>query len=564
MNGIARDPASLRSPTTRLWIARRWAVFALAAVFVGAAAILLYKTHGLTFYYDEWAFVLRRHPLSTDALLQPHNEHLVLLPVLVYKVLFAVFGLRDYAPFVSAVIAINLLCGGLMFVYVRRRLGDVCALAAASALVLLGPAWEAITWPFEISLLGPLAAGLGMLLALERHDLKGDLLASALLLGALASSAVAIPVFLTAAVEVALGTDRWRRMARVLLAPGLLYGLWYLLYGRSQLVASNLLEAPRFMWDSSAAAMTALTGTTPAYGPPLVLGLVFLVAWRLTRARPVHPRLWTALAFAGAFFGLTGLGRVGLAGPADSRYLYPGAVVLLVVMAETGRGLTLGRRAAMGIALLVAVVVVSNLGTLRQSDRMQEFTNFVAPKLRMLELARGTVDPAFRPDMVRAPDINAAGYFAAVDRWGSPADSDREVLGRPEAAREESDVVLAQALRVGVAPAPQLGPRGEAPTVEAATGGTAVARGHCVAFAATTMGATLDLTVPASGLLLRATTGSDMNVRLRRFATGYFGAPLATLRAGQAGLLRIPPDSASRPWHLRLATMKRATACGVA
>ncbi len=64
-----------------------------------------------------------------------------------------------------------------------------------------------------------------------------------------------------------------------------------------------------------------------------------------------------------------------------------------------------------------------------------------------MELARDRVDPAFRPDPIRAPQIDAGGYLDAVDDLGSPADSLREVRAQSAEVRAVADAVLVRAVR---------------------------------------------------------------------------------------------------------------------
>ena len=96
------------------------------------------------------------------------------MPVLVYKLLFSTVGIDSYLPY--RVLGLAMHCGVvvLLFSYARRRVGDVLALAAAAAILLLGTAWQDVLWPFQIGFLGSLAAGIGALLALDREDRRGD------------------------------------------------------------------------------------------------------------------------------------------------------------------------------------------------------------------------------------------------------------------------------------------------------------------------------------------------------------------------------------------------------
>lgn len=80
-----------------------------AALLAGAAACLVFAVlltviSGLTFFADEWNVILRPN-WSADSLFRPLNEHIFVGPVIVYKLLLAVFGLDSTAPFRIANIA---------------------------------------------------------------------------------------------------------------------------------------------------------------------------------------------------------------------------------------------------------------------------------------------------------------------------------------------------------------------------------------------------------------------------------------------------------------------------
>ena len=147
---------------------------------------------------------------TSTRLLLPHNEHLSLVPVLVFKALFSTVGIDSYVPYRVAGLALH--CGVvvLLFVYARRRVGDVLALAAAATVLFLGTAWPDVLWPFQIGFLGSLAAGIGALLALDREDRRGDITAAVLLAVALASSSLGIPLLFAFALEVLGRPDRAR------------------------------------------------------------------------------------------------------------------------------------------------------------------------------------------------------------------------------------------------------------------------------------------------------------------------------------------------------------------
>ena len=189
-------------------LADQWPLAVLALAMGAAALLLLYLTRGFTFYYDEWNFLINRQEFTADALLRPHNEHNVMIAVLLFKGLWELVGLDHYIAFRLLVVALHLLCGGLLYVYARRRVGPVLALAPALILLFLGTAWEIILWPFEVQFLIPIAAGLGAFMLLERRELRSDLWASALLVLALAGGSLGIPMLVGAGVDIVFRQDR--------------------------------------------------------------------------------------------------------------------------------------------------------------------------------------------------------------------------------------------------------------------------------------------------------------------------------------------------------------------
>ena len=132
-------------PTTLAWIA-------LAVLLVAAAAFFYYETRGTTLWVDEWDWAQNRRGWDLDTFLRPHNGHLSLVPVAIYKLLFATAGLTHYAPYRIVLIAAHLLCVGLVFVYASRRVGSYLGVIAAALILFLGPAWQNILSPFVTSI----------------------------------------------------------------------------------------------------------------------------------------------------------------------------------------------------------------------------------------------------------------------------------------------------------------------------------------------------------------------------------------------------------------------------
>src|SRR5947209_5804854 len=68
------------------------------AVAATALAYLVALSRRVWFTGDEWDFVAHRTIGSLDDLFRPQNEHWSTLPILVYRVLWTLFGLRTHLP----------------------------------------------------------------------------------------------------------------------------------------------------------------------------------------------------------------------------------------------------------------------------------------------------------------------------------------------------------------------------------------------------------------------------------------------------------------------------------
>lgn len=550
-----------------------------------AGAALMYVGGGLTFVYDEWGFIYGRREWTLEAFLTPHNEHLVLFPVGVYKALFATVGLTEHWVYRLTVVGAHLVCVALVFVLARRRVGDGLALAASVLILFLGSAYENLLWPFQVGLVASVAAGLGTLLMLDRRDTRGDISACLLLTLSLASGSVGVPVAVAVLVEVLLRPDRLRRVWIAALPLGL-YALWYVSYAPSELaeggtLGGNLSTAPSYSADVAAAAFAGLAGLAPDGGLPLavvaVLVAVILVVQRFFSRTTVPLRFLSLLAAALSFWILTAVARahLGAAGAYAPRYVYFGAVLIVLLAVELARGTRPSRLALAVVTLLVVLAAVGNVQLLRQGvELFRAESDSTVGNLAALELAGPATAPEARVDPQRWWLI-AEEYFQAAAELGSPAYAAQlaampKAVGRSPRARRRlrahraADTALARVLGVTLKPAREGLGLGAAPVVEAANGGTAAGRGSCVEFRAPVAGATLDLAVREAGIRVRSRQRGPVSVVLRRLVKRFPRKRFTSLGGRSDSVLLLPRGKLATPWHVRLATAASIEVCGVA
>jgi hypothetical protein len=528
-----RMPTALRSPRAPL--------IALGALLVIGAAVIWQAGHDTSFFFDEWDFITGRRGASADTLLGDHNGHLSLIPVAVYKVMLQVFGLGHYWPYRLLVLLLHLTAVTLLFLLARRRAGDGAALCAAALLLFLGAAWEDLVWAFQIGFVGATAAGLGMLLALDRNDRAGDVLAAVLMAIALASASIGIPFAVVAVVDLAI-RGRWRRMVRIAAAPIVLYLLWRLGWGSSEATLGNTDDAPAYAFQMLQTAVGGLSGLgIAAVGP--TLGVVVLAGFAVAVARgATGARLLGLLAGAASLWFLTALARGQLGEPQASRYIYPSVVLLLLAGLELWPvRVALSGRVLAVVGALVAVACLGNLQTLSAgAGGMRSAAVTVRAELGALELARDRAPFDFQPDTSRAPQVTAGPYLSAIDAFGSPAYHPRQLAAASEAEREAADAVLRRL---------ELGPLAPAWVPRASDGACrAVAPGG-------------DIEVPRGGLTIVSAKRDVVAVRLRRFASAFPADPAGQVGGGGASKLTVVADRSLAPWHVQLTGTRPARVC---
>lgn len=415
--------ASVRLPHAR-WIV------AGAALAVCAAILWLARTY--TFYFDEWDFILSAPDWDIGSYFQPHNEHLVILPRLVYAALLATFGLHTYLPYMAVLLLLHGANAVLLFELVRRRQGDLIGLACAALLLVIGAGWENLLWAFQIAFVGAVTCGLATLLVLSSAP-SSRRTPSAVLLLAAGLMFSGIGLFFAVAVAVRLILDPARRRELFWFAPvGIAYVVWYLTLGRSGAPPvpppgpGNILALPAYLAWGLGSSIGGVVGVTdwPQFIALLVGVAAVAVTWR--RSRPDALAMGMAAGLI-AFYVVTGLTRaqLGYQQSGAGRYVYVGAVFWLMLLADAAG--TLPWRGTWRPVLVACLFLACfNSGVLLFSYAAGKtvLMQREVADLQALSSVRndaclnpnGAVDPLVMPWVTRP-----APYYRAVERYGDPA-----------------------------------------------------------------------------------------------------------------------------------------------
>jgi hypothetical protein len=433
-----------------------------------SAALVLWEGREGTFFNDEvWVFQVLGTDADLETIFEPRNGHLVAVSNLLYEVLLSTIG-PEYVVFRIVAVLGLLTLSGLIFVYVKRRLGPTLALAPAVVVLFLGAAWETILWPYSIATFGfALAAGLGALLALERGDRTGDLAACGLLLLSVASVSIGLSFVLAAAITV-FWSDRGRRALWVAAVPLVAWAAWWLWALRfdegGDLSAVNVWLIPAYAAESLAAVLAAVTGLSATlsgeglnptieidtgWGRPLALIAIVALVVRVVRGRlPVA--FWATLAALLSFWGLAALSLGPDRIPEESRFLIPGALLVFAVAANALSGIGVPRIAVIAVLVVAAISVATGIRQLHDGALfLSDYSLRTKAILAGIERAEGSVaddyspldDPALQGRVPSQLPLEAGPYLEAVDRYGSFAFTEAELAEEDPAVQDLADRV---------------------------------------------------------------------------------------------------------------------------
>lgn len=416
-------------------------------IVIGAAAVvgltILWLSRNFNFYFDEWDFILAAPAWTPASLLEPHNEHPTMLLRAVYALLLNTVGLRSYLPYMAVLLALHAASVVLLFELVRRRAGELIGLAAASLLLVLGAGWENLLWAFQISFVGAVAFGLGMLLVLDGpRTTKRLALAMTLLIASMMFSGIGL-FFGVAAAVLLLATPGRRRDAVALVPIAIALGAWYIAFGRHGSApsvppsAGNLVSLPLYVAWGLGSAVAGLAGLSGTIGLALALVAAVVTALRWRRQRTVDPFALGIVAALLSFYFVTGLNRaqLGVEQSGAGRYVYEGAVLWLLLLADAARDLPwrgTWRPALVACLFLACFNNAALLGAFAAAKTQQmqrEDADIYA-----LQLVRnnpcldpnGAVDPLVMLQVNR-PDA----YYRAIDTFGSPPQPLRFEVANP-------------------------------------------------------------------------------------------------------------------------------------
>jgi len=505
----------------------------LVLLLVATAALMLYLSRGLTFNLDEWTVVTERRGAGAPSLLQPHNEHLSILILGLLVGLLQIGGLDAQPLMMVPLIALQITLGVLLFVIARRRVAAGVALGVAAVAMLCGLAYENFLVPGQAGQMASIVAGVAAFAVLDLPRApRNDRLLAALMMIAIASSGMGIPVLVGFGVELLL-TKEGRERLWVVGLPLALYLLWYVAYGTNRAAFDELALSLLWAWTALSHAAGAIIGERQIEpGRQFLIVLIVILAYRAWRVEPrARIRMLALTTILVTFYGLTAISRHDIAPPSSSRYLTVGIVFLLLMLVEAARGWKI-RRWVPAVVLLLVLISFSKDSALAFREGRTVFlerSNRVRASLGAVELlGRSRVDPKLEIAPLAAPFLEAGGWFEArADLSGNPADAPRELVTAPADARSFADDTLVRAGGLALRP-----PGPQPKTCQPAWRGG-------------------DGNVPPAGVRIEAGAAKPLALRARRLGMQWVVVGVLPIAPGRSVELHPLRDALLNPYEVQ-------------
>ncbi len=259
---------------------------------IACAGVLLLTSY-TNFVSDEWILISNDRPWQVDVFVAPLNQQWSTIPILIWKLLFILVGLRSHLPYEAVLLVSHGATVLLLFSLIRRRSGDIPAFASALALLVLGSGGTNIVWAFQIGFVGSIGFGLLAMLLLDRQNARlwSIVLASAALLCSLMCSEVGLAFIVAAGIEWLFDASR-RGYLVALAVPIAAFGTWFatfgpgLLSGHPLTLTTQLSVAGFVIWGlgASVGGVFGVVGV----GAGLLPIAAVLIAWNWYRQWPIE------------------------------------------------------------------------------------------------------------------------------------------------------------------------------------------------------------------------------------------------------------------------------------
>lgn len=306
-------------------------------------ALSLWINRTTWFLGDDFAILTNRYFAAADgdwsqALLLPHNDHLVALPVFVFIGLGNLVGLDNHLVYMFPAIFMHIaILFAVAIILKKRCTSTLTALSAVCCVAFMSAGYEVLMMATNMAHVAPIFLGLYQLILID-HDgdiSKRDIVASALGVIAVLCAGTSIPLIAMIALFLVL-QRQFKRAVLIAAPPAMLWLMWFLKYGTlnhgvkgdTQFTTFNkTAQIAQYVIKGMQGSLEAISHVSGS--STLLIILCFLGLYKKSIMSKAILMPFCMAVGSVMFYFITGFSRVTFGEPVSSRYVYLGAIFII-------------------------------------------------------------------------------------------------------------------------------------------------------------------------------------------------------------------------------------------
>ena len=354
---------------------RRQFYGSVGVVAIISFALSLWINRHTWFIGDDFAILTDRYFAASDgnwsqALLLPHNDHLVALPILVFIGLGNVFGLDNHLVYMLPAIFMHIAILLAVAIILKKRCAStLTALSAVCCVAFMSAGYEVLMMATNMAHVAPIFLGLYQLILVD-HDgdiSKRDIVATLLGVIAVICAGTSIPIIAIIALFLTL-QRQFKRAFLIAVPPAVLWLMWFIEYGTLNHGVKGDTQYTTFVKTTQIAqyVIKGLQGSLEAIShiggsSTFLIILCFLGLYKKSiKSKAILMPFCMAVGSV-LFYSITGFSRVTFDEPASGRYVYLGAI-FIIPLVFIGIESLLEQVASRHIFTIAATVWISAMG----------------------------------------------------------------------------------------------------------------------------------------------------------------------------------------------------------
>ena len=322
---------------------RRQFYGSVGVVAIISFALSLWINRHTWFIGDDFAILTDRYFAASDgnwsqALLLPHNDHLVALPILVFIGLGNVFGLDNHLVYMLPAIFMHIAILLAVAIILKKRCAStLTALSAVCCVAFMSAGYEVLMMATNMAHVAPIFLGLYQLILVD-HDgdiSKRDIVATLLGVIAVICAGTSIPLIVMIALFLVL-QRQYKRAVLIAVPPAALWLMWFVEYGtlnhgvkgdtqyttfnKTEQIAQYVIKG----LQGSLEAISHISGSST-----FLIVLCFLGLYKKSIMSKAILMPFCMAVGSVLFYSITGFSRVTFDEPASGRYVYLGAIFII-------------------------------------------------------------------------------------------------------------------------------------------------------------------------------------------------------------------------------------------